>query len=155
MTDTQWRTWDQIEDEARKAGRLDEARVAAHQEHMRAEQRAYRLAEIRKHQGLTQNQIAATMHVSQRRVSAVERGDLSRTELGTVESYVRALGGHVEIVADFGDERIVIGLPGSLWLPPGRRAEDRGAHRRPGLVKPAPLHALPDDVQLGPRVGLA
>jgi predicted XRE-type DNA-binding protein len=89
MTDTQWRTWDQIEDEARKAGRLDEARVAAHQERMRAEQRAYRLAEIRKHQGLTQNQIAATMHVSQRRVSAVERGDLSRTELGTIALHAR------------------------------------------------------------------
>jgi transcriptional regulator with XRE-family HTH domain len=110
MTEDRWRTWDEIEAEAKKAGRLDEARVAAHRERMRAEQRAYRLAEIRKQQGLTQTDVAAAMHVSQRRVSAVERGDLSRTELGTVASYVEAIGGKVEIVADFGDERVVIGL---------------------------------------------
>ena len=110
MADDRWRTWDEIEAEAKKAGRLDEARVAAHRERMRAEQRAYRLAEIRKQQGLTQTDVAAAMHVSQRRVSAVERGDLSRTELGTVASYVEAIGGKVEIVADFGDERVVIGL---------------------------------------------
>jgi len=110
MAEDRWRTWDEIEAEAKKAGRLDEARVTAHRERMRAEQRAYRLAEIRKQQGLTQTDVAAAMHVSQRRVSAVERGDLSRTELGTVASYVEAIGGKVEIVADFGDERVVIGL---------------------------------------------
>jgi hypothetical protein len=33
------------------------------------------------------------MHVTQRRVSAVERGELDRTELGTVVAYVEALGG--------------------------------------------------------------
>jgi transcriptional regulator with XRE-family HTH domain len=110
MAEDRWRTWDEIEAEAKEAGRLDEARVAAHRERMRAEQRAYRLAEIRRQQGLTQTDVAAAMHVSQRRVSAVERGDLSRTELGTVASYIEAIGGKVEIVADFGDERVVIGL---------------------------------------------
>lgn len=110
MTETQqWRTWDEIEDEARKAGRLDEAEVARHQERIRAEQRAYRLAEIRRAHGLTQTDVAAAMHVSQRRVSAVEHGELARTELHTVEAYVEALGGRVEIVANFGDERIIIG----------------------------------------------
>jgi hypothetical protein len=49
------------------------------------------------------------MKVSQKRVSAVERGVLTRTELGTVAAYVAALGGRVEVVADFGDERIVVG----------------------------------------------
>ncbi|HEY2505296.1 MAG TPA: hypothetical protein VGI58_02180 [Streptosporangiaceae bacterium] len=48
------------------------------------------------------------MHVSQKRVSAVERGELSRTELGTVAAYVGALGGRVEVIADFGDERLVV-----------------------------------------------
>ncbi|HEX9035100.1 MAG TPA: XRE family transcriptional regulator [Streptosporangiaceae bacterium] len=108
MADT-WRNWDDIEAEARAAGRLDEAAVGAHRERMRAEQRAYRLAEIRKGRGLTQNDVAAEMKVSQKRVSAVERGMLARTELGTVAAYVKALGGRIEIVADFGDERIVVG----------------------------------------------
>lgn len=37
----QWRTWDEIEAEAKADGRLDEAQVAAERERMRAEQRAY------------------------------------------------------------------------------------------------------------------
>lgn len=48
------------------------------------------------------------MGVSQRRVSQIERGEIDRSELGTVQSYVEALGGHVEVVADFGDERLVV-----------------------------------------------
>lgn len=104
-----WRTWDEVEAEAKAVGRIDEASVRAHQERMRAGQRAYRLAEIRRGRGLTQTDVAAEMKVSQKRVSAVERGMLTRTELGTVAAYVQALGGRVEIVADFGDERIVVG----------------------------------------------
>ncbi|HEY2266544.1 MAG TPA: XRE family transcriptional regulator [Streptosporangiaceae bacterium] len=108
VAEEHWPTLEEIEVQDR--GRIDEAKVTALRECMRAGQRAHRLAEIRKAQGLTQTDVAASMHVSQRRVSAVERGDLSRTELGTVTSYVQALGGRVEIVANFGDEHIVIGL---------------------------------------------
>jgi DNA-binding XRE family transcriptional regulator len=103
-----WQTWDEIEAEAKAAGRLDETAVRAHADRMRAEQRAYRLAEIRRERGLTQAALAAEMHVSQKRVSAVERGELNRTELGTVAAYVEALGGKVEVVANFGDERLVV-----------------------------------------------
>jgi DNA-binding XRE family transcriptional regulator len=118
MAEEHWPTLEEIEAEDR--GRIDEAKVAAHRERMRDEQRAHRLAEIRKLHGLTQNDVAAAMHVSQRRVSAVERGALTRTELGTVASYVAALGGCVEIVANFGDERIVIasGEPGMIAMTP-------------------------------------
>jgi hypothetical protein len=35
-----WRTWDEIEAEDRARGRLDEARIAAERERMRAEQLA-------------------------------------------------------------------------------------------------------------------
>lgn len=48
------------------------------------------------------------MHVSQRRVSAVEHGELRRTELATISSYVEALGGQVKVVADFGDESVTL-----------------------------------------------
>lgn len=109
MTEERWRSWGEIEVDAKAAGRLDEDRVAAHQKRMRAEQRAYRLAEIRKKRGLTQEDLAAAMRVSQRRVSAVEHGDLSRARVSTVAGYVAALGGTVEIVARIGGKRIVIG----------------------------------------------
>lgn len=111
---SQWRTWDEIEAEAKAAGRLDESRVRAHQKRLRAEQRAWRLAEIRRQRGLTQNEVAAEMKVTQKRVSAVERGALDHTELRTIIAYVMALGGKVEVVADFGDERVVVGDPESL-----------------------------------------
>jgi predicted XRE-type DNA-binding protein len=101
-----WPTLEEIE--ARDSGRIDEAQVAAHRRRMRAAQRAYRLAEIRKSQGLTQTEVADVMHVSQRRVSAVERGELARTEIGTVASYVEALGGRLEVIANFGDQHLII-----------------------------------------------
>jgi transcriptional regulator with XRE-family HTH domain len=112
MVEEHWPTLEEIE--ARDRGRIDEARVAGHRERMRAEQRAYRLAEIRRAQGLTQNDVAETMGVSQRRVSAVERGALERTEIGTIIAYINALGGQVEVMARFGDEHLVIADQGGL-----------------------------------------
>jgi DNA-binding XRE family transcriptional regulator len=86
-----------------------EARVAALKEEARAEQRAFRLAEVRQQQGLTQVQLAETLHISQAAVSSIERGELSRSELSTIRKYVEALGGRIEIIASFGDERLVLG----------------------------------------------
>jgi hypothetical protein len=41
--------------------------------------------------------------ISQARVSKLESGDLSRTELRTLQSYVVALGGTLHVLAEFGD----------------------------------------------------
>ena len=43
------------------------------------------------------------MHVTQGRVSQIESGQLDSSELGTLRSYVEALGGTLRVVADFGD----------------------------------------------------
>lgn len=94
---------------AKEARRVDETCVAEMVAEIYAVTRAYRLAEIRKDQGLTQAEVAGAMNVSQQQVSAVERGELSRTELGTIGAYVEALGGKIEIVANFGEERLVVG----------------------------------------------
>ncbi|WP_239393971.1 helix-turn-helix domain-containing protein, partial [Frankia sp. CiP3] len=72
---------------------------------MRAETRAHRLADIRRTYGLDQGEVAERIGVSQSRISRIERGDLDHTEIATVRSYIEALGGQVEIVAKFGDER--------------------------------------------------
>jgi DNA-binding XRE family transcriptional regulator len=102
------RSWKDVRSE-----RIDtpdaEARVAALKDEARAEQRAYRLAEVRRQHGMTQLQLADSLHVSQAAVSSIERGELSRSELSTIRKYVEALGGKIEIVANFGDERLVLG----------------------------------------------
>ena len=86
-----------------------EDRVEAHRARMDAEVRAYRLREVREGQGVTQVELAERMHVTQPSVSALERGDLERAGIATIRAYVEALGGKLDIVANFGDERIVIG----------------------------------------------
>jgi transcriptional regulator with XRE-family HTH domain len=55
------------------------------------------------------NALAERLGVSQSRISRIERGELDRAEIATVRGYVEALGGEVEIVAKFGDERITVG----------------------------------------------
>ncbi|MFC9297935.1 helix-turn-helix domain-containing protein [Streptomyces sp. NPDC057011] len=71
--------------------------------------RAHRLAEVRKRQHTTQVQVAEAMGVTQARVSRIESGELERSEVETLAAYVRALGGKLKIVAEFGDEQYVLG----------------------------------------------
>lgn len=87
---------------------LDEAKVAEHKERMLAEVRATRLREMRERRGLTQRDVADRMHVSQPRVAAIEKGEVPTTEVGTIERYVSALGGKLEIVADFDGDRLTL-----------------------------------------------
>jgi hypothetical protein len=47
--------------------------------------------------------------VRQERVSAIERGELSAAEVRTLAAYVTALGGRLDIAADFGTERLTLG----------------------------------------------
>jgi DNA-binding XRE family transcriptional regulator len=71
-----------------------------------ARNRARSLAEQRTRLGLTQAQVAQRMGVRQERVSAIERAEPGSTEIRTLASYIEALGGRLEIIADLGDERI-------------------------------------------------
>ncbi len=101
------RNWREIRADAIAEGRLDPARADAARKEMHDAVQAQRLAEIRKAQGhARQADVAAVMGVSQARVSKLESGDLSRTELGTLQSYVAALGGSLRIVADFGEKTV-------------------------------------------------
>jgi predicted XRE-type DNA-binding protein len=65
--------------------------------------RAWHLTQVRKAQDRTQSDLAQAMGVTQPRVSEIESGELDRVTLSTLRAYVRALGGTVRIVADFGD----------------------------------------------------
>ena len=109
MDRSTWKDAREIEAKLIASGDITEEDIAKETERLKRRQRAYRLAEIRKAESLRQADVAEIMKVSQRRVSAIEHGDISKAELGTIRSYIEALGGHMEIIASFGDERLVVG----------------------------------------------
>lgn len=74
------------------------------EEHKRA-----MLGELRRSLDLTQTQLAETLELSQRGVSHIESEPNPR--LGTLDSYVRALGGHLELRAVFEDHTVELALP--------------------------------------------
>jgi DNA-binding XRE family transcriptional regulator len=69
--------------------------------------RAHRLADMRKRRGLTQREVAQAMGVTIGRVSQIENGELSGIDV--LDRYVTALGGLLEVVANFGDEQFKVG----------------------------------------------
>jgi len=95
--------------EVRANADLDEDQVAEHRRRLDGQVRAYRLAEIRRDLDLTQEQVATAMGVRQPRVSQLESGDLSHVEVATLSSYVTALGGRLRVVAEFGDDQLLLG----------------------------------------------
>jgi DNA-binding XRE family transcriptional regulator len=71
-----------------------------------ARQSGYRLAEERKRRGLTQARLAEVMGVSPGRVSQIERGEVST--LDSIVRYVEALGGRLDVVANFDDHTLTV-----------------------------------------------
>lgn len=70
------------------------------------EARGWRLADIRRRRGLTQEQVANRMGVSVARISQIENGDVSTQDV--LVRYIAALGGTLKLVADFGDEQLKV-----------------------------------------------
>ncbi|MGH3274052.1 MAG: XRE family transcriptional regulator [Streptosporangiaceae bacterium] len=102
------RSWHDVRSDAIAAGVVTEEGIAEARRRHDDQIRAYRLRQVRKSQSVRQEDVAERMKISQSRVSRIERGDLEHVEVATLRSYIEALGGHVEIVADFGDDRIVV-----------------------------------------------
>ena len=70
------------------------------------EARGWRLGDMRKRRGLTQEQVADRMGVPTARVSQIEAGDVSTQDVLT--RYIAALGGTLKLIADFGDEQLKV-----------------------------------------------
>jgi len=102
------RSWEQVRGELG----LDTAEVARHRARFEAGAGAHRLAEIRKHRRVTQQDLAEALGVSQSRVSQIERQSVDDTVLSTLAAYVEALGASILVIADFGEEQFVL-RPGS------------------------------------------
>jgi DNA-binding XRE family transcriptional regulator len=85
-------------------GDADQATVAAAALVERSRGRT--LAQQRIQLGLTQAEVAQRMGVPPERVSALEHAEADATEVRTLAAYVAALGGRLEITAEFGAERV-------------------------------------------------
>lgn len=97
-----WHSYDDVSELLQELDLNDEDMAQAREltdDHIRA----WHLAQVRSEQDRTQEEVAQAMGVKQPRVSAIERGDLETVTLSTLRSYVRALGGKLHVVADFGD----------------------------------------------------
>jgi predicted XRE-type DNA-binding protein len=108
LKDPQAVTWDDMKDELEFTD-AERQEIAAGARVLIAQSRALRLAEVRRRQHATQVDIAKAMGVTQARVSRIEKGELTRSEVDTLAAYVQALGGKLKIIADFGDECYVLG----------------------------------------------
>ena len=73
-----------------------------------ARNRAHTLAEQRTRFGLTQTELADRMGIPRDQVAAIERADPGTTDVRTLAAYVEALGGRLEIIAEFAGDRVVL-----------------------------------------------
>lgn len=88
--------------------RAHELEAPQSQEQVDANQMTVTMRELRAIAGKSQVEVAAEMGVAQGEVSRLE--GRSDTKLSTLERYVRALGGEIEIVARFGDRAMTVRL---------------------------------------------
>lgn len=143
--------WEDLKDEfgfsAQEAAEVEQ-RTAA----MLSEVRAYRLAEVRKRQKMTQTAVARTLGVTQGRISAMENGAISRSEVETLAAHVAALGGSSSwspISATnpwfWAERRLAAGNrpPDFPHHPPtGRPAPHEAVTARPQVTPPTPRRTL-------------
>lgn len=87
---------------------VDRKKVDAHKQRMLSEVRAYKLRELREQAGLTQAELASRIGVGQRQVSKIEHGDLENSKIGTIRSYLDAVGGELAIEYVVGDQRLQV-----------------------------------------------
>jgi DNA-binding XRE family transcriptional regulator len=68
------------------------------------------LQDLRKAQKVTQRELAKRIGVSQNRISKIEKGQFDKTQIGTVQKYIEALGGQITLDATFGDTVVPLHL---------------------------------------------
>lgn len=102
------KTWRDVRTKAVQEGQLDEKKLQEQKARMIADERAYKLAELRGQFGLRQEDVAKRLNVSQSRVSRIEHGDVEVFQVSTLRAYAKALGGELDIAVRVGDDRISI-----------------------------------------------
>ncbi|MGW4422043.1 helix-turn-helix domain-containing protein [Streptosporangium sp. NPDC004631] len=104
------RRWQEVKAEAHRLHpeMATPERQAAAEADLDAYVAGYHLRELRKSLGKTQAEVAATLSVSQSRVSQIENGDLDTMELETLRAYAAALGGHVDVTISVGPHSVKV-----------------------------------------------
>lgn len=97
------RDWEELERELHAAG-VSPGEIEAGARQLLAMARGNQLADARRQMGLTQREVAAALSVSIARVSQIEHGEVTSFEV--IARYVEALGGRLDLVADFGDRTV-------------------------------------------------
>lgn len=97
---TGYTKWSDVRSEFVVLAGGEEAFTAGKQEIL-AQAMGYRLAEVRKARGLTQQQVAERMGVTKGRVSQIEQGKVSGHEV--IARFARALGGQLHQAIYFED----------------------------------------------------
>lgn len=85
------------------------ARIDAIKDEARADSVAFNLGELRRHRELTQVELAERLKKAQASISQMEAAEDNL--LSTYRSVIEGMGGHLEIVAVFDNERIAIASP--------------------------------------------
>ncbi|MDO5734755.1 MAG: helix-turn-helix transcriptional regulator [Eubacteriales bacterium] len=67
---------------------------------------SFKMRELRKAIGLTQEELAKKAGVSQNQISKFENGDIDKAQIGTVKKYAKALGMDLVLACDTGEELI-------------------------------------------------
>ncbi len=75
--------------------------------HAKGEQLA-RLSDVRRQRNVTQTELAKVLKIGQAALSQLE--NQSDAKFSTLRAYVEGLGGRLKLVAEFGDQPVVIGL---------------------------------------------
>lgn len=70
----------------------------------------YTLSELRKRRSVTQEELAEILGIKQSSISRLEHADTADAQLGTLRSYIEALGGTIEVTAVFGSDRFPLSL---------------------------------------------
>ncbi len=100
-------------------------RAEASRREAEGEQAVYEqsLAELRRARAFTQAQLADALDVPQSQISRIEHQ--AELYISTLARYLEAMGGHLELVGVFGDQRVPLAL-GDLTHPTDK-AEDADA----------------------------
>jgi predicted transcriptional regulator len=87
---------------------LDEAELATAVENQYHRIFGFDLKQLRQQSEITQQQLASKIDTSQAMVSKIESGQLSKTQIATLQKYVEALGGTLRVSAEFGATHFVL-----------------------------------------------
>jgi transcriptional regulator with XRE-family HTH domain len=87
---------------------VNEGRVQRLKNQLLVRNSAARLAELRKSLNLTQKELAKKVGVDQSHVSRIESGNFFELEFSTLERYIEALGGKIEVRARFGENSLLL-----------------------------------------------